>query len=92
MISLGSLDIRNNSIADKGLVALAHAFVDNATLQQLLIWGNNFGQPAIDALANQYYTYAALVIVISRCLHRRRCIDRVCVCVGQFFPSNGSCD
>lgn len=32
------LDLRRNSIGDKGLVALAHAFVDNVTLQQFWIW------------------------------------------------------
>lgn len=32
------LNLKNNSIGDKGLTALAHAFNDNSTLQSLLVW------------------------------------------------------
>lgn len=55
-ITLLSLDLRHNSIDDRGLLALAHAFYDNTTLRQLLVWGNDFGQPSIDAFVTQYHS------------------------------------
>ena len=41
------LDLRSNSINDRGLDALAEGMTYNTTVERLLVWGNHFGQASL---------------------------------------------
>ena len=58
--SLRSLNLRNNSLKDSGLVSVALGMQENSTLSELKLWGNEFGQDSCNeflALVESRFDY-----------------------------------